>query len=424
MKTIVAKILKILTYRVLEKQKPSVITITGSVGKTSTKEGVYFAIKGLGNVRRSLKNYNNELGVPFTVALWSDKAPGKNLMRWLKVFYLLSKLACCRDSNYPKFLVLEIGSDKPGDLQYLMEMMPNGLLKCVVLTAVFGVHLEFFKSIEVVYQEKITPFKYVADDGLIVVNADNCDIERIKKDFAGKKIISYGFEKPADIMAVDFKAGERGLNFNIKTPKDNFNFLLKQAISAYQSYPVLAGVAVAMSMGVDVKEALVNLEAREPLVGRMRLLDGKNNSLIIDDTYNSSPEAVKYALKALKDLPRAGRKIAVLADMLELGENADVFHREIGKFAVELGIDYLITLGELSKFTTNEASKFGMALSNNLHFETQEQVISCLNNLIKSNDVLLVKGSQGMRMERVVKAIMAESGKAKELLVRQGEEWA
>jgi len=425
MKSLIQKLLKKLTYKVLANQKPGIITITGSVGKTSTKEGIYFAIKGLGDVERSQKNYNNELGVPFTVALWGGKAPGKNIIRWKLVFLRLIYFSIFKSKKYPKWLVLEIGSDGPGDLQNLMEMIPQGPLKATVLTAVFGVHLEFFKNLEAIYQEKTTPFNYVAQDGLILVNADNCDALRIKKEFGNKKtpitnkngegarVISYGFEKQADIMAFDFKADEKGLNFGIKTPKGDYEFLLKEAISAYQCYPILAGVGVALSLGVDVIQALKSLSEKEPMPGRMHLIEGINNSLIIDDTYNSSPEAVKYALKALKELPRVGRKIAVLGDMLELGEDSPKFHQEVGELAKSLGIDNLISFGKEAEFITG-AQK---------HFLIHKQASDYLKSLIKPNDTVLIKGSQGVRMEKIVKEIMAQPEKAKDLLVRQTDEW-
>ncbi len=398
MKIFILKLLKILTKRVLAKQRPSVVTVTGSIGKTSTKEGIYFAVKGLGNVRRSLKNYNNELGVPFTVALWGGKAPGKNLIRWKIVFLRLLYYSIFKSKKYPKWLVLEIGSDKPGDLQYLMEMIPSGLLKCAVLTAVFGVHLEFFKTIENVYQEKTTPFNYISQDGFILVNTDNCDIKN-------KNIISYGFEKSADIMAFDFKVGESGLNFKIKTPKGNFEFLLKEAISAYQCYPILAGVGVALNLGMDINQALTDLSEKQPMPGRMRLIKGINSSLLIDDTYNSSPEAAKYALKALKELPRTGRKIAVLGDMLELGQDSQKLHQEIEELAKNLGIDIVITFGKEKQFTDHQKAS------------------DYLKNLIKPNDTVLIKGSQGVRMEKIVKEVMAHPETAKDLLVRQSSEW-
>lgn len=398
MKLFISKLLKILTKRVLAKQRPNIVTVTGSVGKTSTKEGIYFAIKGLGGVRRSLKNYNNELGVPFTVALWGGKAPGKNLIRWKIVFLRLLYYSIFKSKKYPKWLVLEIGSDKPGDLQYLMEMIPSGLLKCAVLTAIFGVHLEFFKTISAIYQEKTTPFKYLASDGFILVNTDNCDIKNTK-------IISYGFEKPADIMAFDFRAGESGLNFKIKTPNGNYDFLLKQAISSYQCYPILAGVGVALNLGMDIQTALNGLKEKVPMPGRMRLIEGVNSSLLIDDTYNSSPEAAKYALKALKDLSRQGRKIAVLGDMLELGQDSTKFHQEIEDLAKQLGIDIVITFGKEKQFTDHQKAS------------------DYLKNLMKPEDTILIKGSQGVRMEKIVKEVMAHPETAKDLLVRQTEEW-
>jgi len=414
MKFFIQKLLKKLTYLVLLKQQPNIITITGSVGKTSTKEGIYFAIKSLGEVRRSLKNYNNELGVPFTVALWGGKAPGKNLLRWHWVFCRLLYYAIFKSKNYPKWLVLEIGSDKPGDLQYLMEMIPSGLLKIAVLTAVFGVHLEFFKTIRAVYQEKTTPFNYVANDGLILINSDNCDIEKIKKDFANKKIVSYGFEKSADIIALDFKAGDKGLDFKIKIPNGDFEFLLKEAISAYQCYPVLAGVGVALNLGISIEAALNGLKEKLPMPGRMRLLEGINKSLIIDDTYNSSPEAAKYALKALVGLPNYNRKIAILGDMLELGPQSSQFHQEIGKMAKDLGVDYIFTFGEQAK----------EILPSIKHFSSHQEAGEYLKKFVQDKDAILIKGSQGVRMEKIVKEILAQPEKAQDLLVRQTDEWA
>lgn len=414
MKSLIQKLLKKLTYKVLAKQKPNIITITGSVGKTSTKEGIYFAIKNLGNVRRSLKNYNNELGVPFTVALWQGKAPGKNPVRWLLVIGRLIYYAVFKNDKYPNWLVLEIGADKPGDLQYLMEMIPSGFLKIAVLTAVFGVHLEFFQTLEAIYQEKTVPFRYVDSNGLILINVDNCDSERIKEEFRHKaRIVCYGFEKEADIFAYNFKAGENGLHFKIKTPKGHFDFLLKEAISAYQCYPILAAIAVALHLDIDIEKALDGLKEKLPMPGRMRLIEGINNSLIIDDTYNSSPQAATYALKALRDLAKPGRKIAVLGDMLELGNESFKFHQEIGVLAKDLGIDIFITFGKETKAIKEKTA----------HFYDHQQASNYLKNILKPGDIILVKGSQGMRMEKIVKAIMAHPEKAGELLVRQTPEW-
>lgn len=414
MKFFIKKLLKTLTYKVLSKQRPGIITITGSIGKTSTKEGIYFALKSLESIRRSLKNYNNELGVPFTVSLWGAKAPERNIFLWILVLARLCYFATLKSKKYPQWLVLEIGSDKPGDLHYLMEMIPDGLLKIAVLTAVFGVHLEFFKTLEAVYKEKTEPFNYVAKGGLILVNGDNCDIERIKKDFSNKaKIISYGFEKPSDIQAKSFKVGESGLDFEIKFKQESFTFSQNQAISAYQCYPVLAGLACALELGIEPGDALENLAQKPPMPGRMRLLEGINDSLLIDDTYNSSPEAAKYALKALKDLPKPGRKIAVLGDMLELGYDSLKFHKETGDLAVGLGIDTLITFGKEAKAISQTAR----------HFENHQQASDYLKSIIKTGDTVLIKGSQGVRMEKIVKEIVVHPDQAKDLLVRQTNEW-
>ena len=419
MKKLIKKLLKILTRQVLEKQWPQVITVTGSVGKTSTKQAIYLVLKGKFSVRGGAKNYNNELGVPFAV-LGLD-SPQKSVIGWLKLLATGLRLALFKESNYPAILVLEIGADKPGDLKYLLEMIPAGLLKVAVLTAVAPAHLEFFGTMEKIFQEKISPFFFLTKDGLAIINQDNCDVQKIKEKIHSA-VITFGIKQQADIAINNIQQVESGISFQLKNNGQASDFFLSEGVYFHQIYPLLAAVAVGVFYKMSLEDISQNLAAYTPPAGRMRRLGGKNKSLIIDDTYNSSPESCKRALEALSTM-QAKRKIAVLGDMLELGQTSQTFHKAIGQTAADLKVDYLITYGQMAQFIAESSQTNGLPQERIFSFSELEKLSDFLKNFIQRGDVLLVKGSQGMRMEKIVKNIMAQPEKAKELLVRQEEEW-
>jgi len=420
---IIEKQLKILTKRVLKKQKPKIITITGSVGKTTTKEAVYNAIKNKFNTRRSQKNYNNEIGVPMTVV--GSLSPGKNLFGWLKIFIKFFRLSFFYNKNYPQVLVLEVGADKPGDLKYLMEILPKDQLKVCVLTAVSETHLEFFGDMEGVFKEKITPFNYLTASGFAVVNKDNVDAERVRQLISsrGAEFITYSINENADVTASKIKSESKGLSFTIKYNNNSAEFLLKNAISTHQIYSLLAGVCVSIALGINFSEAISGLKNYNILPGRMHLIKGINDSLIIDDTYNSSPTAIEKALKAVSNLNYGRRKIVVLGDMLEMGSQSQELHYEVGKMIAKLKIDYIFTSGKQAKYIFDSALKAGFIASKAKHFDEQMDLVSFLISFIEKDDVFLIKASQGMRFEKIVKSIMENPEKADVQLVRQSKEW-
>ena len=385
---ILEKILKKLARAVLRKQRPKIVTITGSVGKTSAKEAVYIALKNKFKVRRNIKNYNNEIGVPLTI--FGCQSPAKNIFLWKWVILKAVFLSLVKLKRYPQVLVLEIAADKPGDLKYLMEIFPSDLLKAAVLTAVSPAHLEFFGVMQNILKEKTTPFAYLPKNGTAVINKESCDLEGVLAETGRLPFsIFYGLEQ----------AGE----------------MTKRFVFPHQAYAISAAVAVAGLFGINEQEARQILaRGYRILAGRGRKIRGINNTTIIDDTYNSSPLSAKMALEALKNFPckEEGRHIAVLGDMLELGKDSPVFHRQVGERARELNIDYLITYGKEAKNMGSER-----------HFSEQQKLIDFLKGFIELNDVILIKGSQATRMEKTIKALMAEPERAKELLVRQSKKW-
>jgi len=195
---VLQKILRFFARITLKKYQPRIVVIVGSIGKTSTKEAIYSVLSGKFKTRRSIKNYNNEIGVPLTII--NCDSGEKSIFKWIKISLKSILLNILRGRNYPEFLVLEMAADKKGDIKYLMDILPKKLLKAVVLTAITPVHLEFFESVDNIFEEKTTAFSYLEEDGLAIFNIDNCDAYKVKEKI-NSKILTYGLNKNADVNA-------------------------------------------------------------------------------------------------------------------------------------------------------------------------------------------------------------------------------
>jgi UDP-N-acetylmuramoyl-tripeptide--D-alanyl-D-alanine ligase len=187
-------------------------------------------------------------------------------------------------------------------------------------------------------------------------------------------------------------------------------------------YASLGALALAFGLKLNFLEAINQLKNYEVPAGRMRLLDGINGSLIIDDTYNSSPFACESGLRTVKEVKNMGRKIAVLGDMLELGKHTKLAHETIGKIAHE-NVEFLVVVGPRALSIKNGALVSGMPAENIFDFADSVQAGEFLKNFIQKNDLVFVKGSQGMRMERVVERVLLDQENKSKLLVRQDSEW-
>lgn len=424
MKGILKKILeyklRVLAKKILRKYHPDIIGITGSVGKTSTKEAMYSVLKDFFDVRKSEKNYNNEIGVP--LAIIGQESGKKSVMGWMKVFWHAKKFIWFR-MPYPKILILEMAADKAGDIEYLVSFIK---CKIGVLTAFGHAHLEQFKTQQSVIKEKRKLIESLDRGGFALLNADDENIMAQKK-YTKARILAYGFSPNADLRAsevkiiVDPKNGF-GSVFKLLNNKSVIPVFLKDCVGEQFVLSALAAVCVAEIYGLTLIQAANALKNFHPPSGRMRFLKGIKNSKIIDDTYNSSPESVLAALKALSFLT-AERKIAVLGDMLELGAQGAQLHFDIGKSLQDFGVDILMACGERARDIARGARESGMLPDRIFEFSNAQDSGKFLQNRLLSGDLVLVKGSQGMRMEKTVLEIMAEPLRAQELLVRQGKEW-
>ncbi|MBF0385878.1 MAG: UDP-N-acetylmuramoyl-tripeptide--D-alanyl-D-alanine ligase [Candidatus Omnitrophica bacterium] len=418
MNKIIQLILKILAKAIIYKHRPKIIGITGSVGKTSTKEFVYQVLFKKYRVRKNIKNYNNEIGLPLTII--GLESPGRSISGWLKLFF--KSLEVLFKKGYPEILVLEMGIDKPGDMAYLLS-----IVKCDVgiLTRIGYSHLEYFKTIEKVREEKGLLVKSLDEKNWAVLNYDDENVRSLATE-THANVLTYGSNDLAIVKAQNIRFEKHGNSFG-----SEFDVVYKNivhvSLDGLVGKPVieasLAAACVGMIFDIDPSEIPLALKEINPIAGRMNFIAGQNDSIIIDDTYNASPQSTIAALNTAKEIDAEGRRIAVLSDMLELGEKAEEGHREVGKRVAELGFDILIAVGKDSYFTALSAKIAGMDPNNVFYFKEHGEVPEFLLKSIQPADLILVKGSQGMRMEKIVKQIMAEPEKAGELLVRQDEEW-
>ncbi len=425
MKKLLQLKLKIFAKLILKKYKPVVVGITGSIGKSSAKEAIYHVLKNKFKVRTSFKNYNNEIGLPLTII--GVTSPGRNLFGWINVFFRVGFLLLIKDKNYPQVLVLEMGVDRPGDMEYLTSIVH---VNVAIVTSVSYSHLEYFGSLQNIKKEKQVLVEKLDSKGLAILNYDSESVKEMAE-FSKARIISYGL-KEADLKAQDiiynFTRGRyelSGINFKLNNGESIVPVFMHNIMSEPAIYAALAAAAVGLYFKMNLVEIASALSDFSLPLGRMNLLPGIKHSFIIDDTYNSSPEAAISAIKILGliSIDKEASKYAVMGDMLEIGAYTEEGHKLVGKEVYKNKIDFLIAVGERARDFIRGAKAAGINDEHIFYFDKPEEAGRFLQNRIKEGDVLLIKGSQGARMEKIVKELMAEPDKAGELLVRQGKEW-
>ena len=409
---------------VLARYKPTIIAVTGSVGKTTTKDAIFSTLAGHLHVRKSEKSFNSDVGVPLTILGldngWHDP------LKWISNI-ARGFLTLVVRSDYPKFLVLEVGADRPGDIKNIAVWLRPDV---AVITAIpeVPVHVEFFDSPEAVLREKRALAEHLKPGGKIIVNGDDPRLCDLKSDFRGLTT-TYGMEDNNDFVGShdEILYEERvatGQRFRVNHAGSSVPVVLYGALGRPRIYAALAGIAVAEVLGIDTVSSSRGLATWVPPPGRMRLVAGLRDSTIIDDTYNSSPAAALAGLDTLQIVSTAGRKIAIMGDMLELGKYSTDAHKAVGERAAVCA-DMLITVGFRARTIAESALDAGMDPEQVRSYELGESARAGLEleREIKEGDVVLVKGSQSIRMERTVEVLMREPQKAKDLLVRQEEEW-
>lgn len=404
---------------VLKRYNPKIVAITGSVGKTSAREAVFAVISSKYKTRQNLKNYNNEIGIPLTVI--GEESGGKNIFKWLWIF--IKWIFVLIFPFYPEVLVFELGVDRPGDMKYFMSFIKPDI---GLITNISQSHIEFFKTIENIAKEKGILVEFLGTDGYAILNSDDELTFKIK-DRTKAHILDFGFNENAGISASNIiynyeEGNPEGISFKLNYEGKNVPVRLRNLLATHYVYAALAGISVGIALKINLVDIAQSLESMIAPVGRLNLLDGINGSHIIDDTYNASPVSTSAALDVLKQL-QAKRKIAVLGDMLELGDETEEGHKEIGRKIFHSRANIFIAVGRRMKYAVDQLRKLGFSRANIFEFEDPFLAAGKVSEILQEGDLILVKGSQGMRMEKIVEKILANPNNAKKLLCRQGKEW-
>lgn len=345
-----------------------IIALTGSCGKTTTKEMLRAILSESGPVLASTKSFNNDIGVPLTLL----------------------------DLNAQhRFAVIEMGANHPGEIAYLSQLTKPDI---ALITNIAPAHLEGFGSIEKVAQAKSEIFLGLSKQGIAIINADDHFEKSWKTRLADHSIIRFGLKQKADFSAKDIRLDAEGrVQFILVSPKGEIPIHLALP-GQHHLFNALAASAIASQVGISLAHIKSGLEKMQDVPGRLAIIKNKMGASIIDDTYNANPRSVTVALQLLAHYP--GRRIFVMGDMGELGDNTEYYHRQIGELAKELGIETVYTCGAL---TASTAQAFG---SSGKHYASQEDLIEALRPLLEKDVTVLIKGSRSAQMEKVVAALI------------------
>lgn len=351
-----------------------VVGITGSVGKTSTKEMIASVLSQKYNVLKTEGNFNNEIGLPLTIF---------NLRKEHEI------------------AVLEMGISDFEEMHRLSRIARPDL--CVI-TNIGLCHLENLKSREGILKAKTEMFDYMQPDGKVCLNGDD-DMLITVKEVAGKKPVFFGLQKSNEVYADNIQnLGLEGMTCEIHMASETYPVSIPVA-GEHMVYNALAAAGVGHLLGLTKQEIAAGIEQMQTVKGRNHLI--KTEKLqILDDCYNANPVSMKAAIDIVSRTE--GRKVAILGDMYELGEGSVQFHKEVGKYAVESNIDCILCVGEDSKYMYDTATEIAVEMKSDsqiLYYENKQDLIKALPEILQEKDTVLVKASHGMHFEEVVSAL-------------------
>lgn len=347
-----------------DKTHTPVLGITGSNGKTTTKEMVAHILAANYSPLATPGNYNNLWGLPLTI------------------------LGAREEHD---FWILEHGMNHPGEIRELCEISrPTAGL----VTTIMEVHSQFFHSLDQIADTKFDLYRSLPGDGITFLNMNDDYIRNFTPHT--DRIVSYGIGVAADITASIQSMDEYS---RIRLAIDGIGTVQLQVSGAFQGTNALAAAAVGLTFGVAPAEIHDRLETFQAVPGRARILE-RNGMTIIDDSYNANPQSMKAALDILISAPSDRRKIAILGDMLELNSSRDQKHRDVGAYAASRGVDVVIGVGSLARFIAEEAKK--QQVEQTYQFRDVTECIRALPGILRENDTLLIKGSHGIQLEKIL----------------------
>lgn len=397
--------LKKIAQLIIWKYRPGVIGVTGSVGKTSTKLAIAAVLQSERAVRASSGNFNTELGLPLTVI--SSHSDLGSFLFWPRVIVEgLTRLLV--RTAYPEILVLEYAADRPGDIKRLLEIArPN----VSVITAIgeVPVHVEHYNGPEEVMREKARLIEQLPASGFAILNADDPTM-RTLGDRTRAHLITYGFNKDAEVRVTNYEVyvaegRPRGIVFKLEYGGSFVPVRLEGIFGKTQASAAAAAAAVGIIFGLNLVKISEALKTYRSGASRMQLIPGVEQSLILDDCYNASPLSMKAALETLEELP-AKRRVGVLGDMAELGVYAADAHESVGRRAARV-LDLLVTVGPRAQLIAQVAQKSGLNRRHIHSFSSVNEAKGEMKKIIKKGDVVLVKASHAVGLEKIVEEIKA-----------------
>ena len=350
-----------------EKFKIPYIGVTGSVGKTTTKDMIYAAISTEFNTLKNEGNFNNHIGVPLTL------------------FNLNSEHECA---------IIEMGMSNFNEIEYLANIVNP---KIGVISNIGLSHIENLGSQDGILKAKLEITSNFDKSNTLIVNGDDKYLSKICKDDLEYDLKTFGFDKNNDIYCTEYSISEDSLNFKCAIDGKEEEIFIP-TVGKHNIYNAMASILVGLSLGMnleDIKTGLRNFKA-----SKMRLdIIKKDNITIINDAYNASPDSMKAALDILGRYKN--RRVAILGDMFEMGKHSEYGHRLVGEYTIN-NADILITIGKDSKYISDESINLGLNKGNVYHFDDKETAIDQLSDIINDGDVVLVKASRGMQLENIV----------------------
>ena len=350
-----------------------VVGISGSVGKTSTKEMIAAVLSVKFRILKTLGNFNNELGLPLTVFRLRDE---------------------------DEIAVLEMGISDFGEMTRLARIARP---KVEVITNIGWCHLENLKTRDGILKAKTEMFDWIQEDGTVILNGDDDKLSAIH-DVHGIQPVFFGLQDTFPIWADEVEnLGLMGVKCRIHAAGEAQTVHIPLP-GNHMAYNALAGTAVGLAFGMTLSEICQGIESLKPLSGRFNILSLAGRT-VVDDCYNANPVSMKASLEVLEK--GAGRKVAILGDMGELGENEEKLHEEVGEFAGGLQLDVLYTVGTLTIGLEKKAKEKNPRLFTQ-HFDTLEELLPVLMEKTKPGDTVLVKASHFMHFEKIIEAFSAE----------------
>lgn len=363
-----------------EKFPIPVVAITGSAGKTTTKEMTAQILGQIKNTLQTEGNFNNLVGLPLTLL---------------------------RLRQAHEVAIVEMGTNVPGEIGRLSRLAAPDV---GLITNIGPAHLEGLKSVAMVKEEKGELFRQLAESGTAVVNVDDEAVRELAARRSGRRV-TYGLRGKADVAAADVTMSRQGLGFTLTIGSDKGRVEMAAA-GTHNLMNALAAAAISSALSIPLDVIRQGLQSFKPVPGRMEIIPLKNGGFLIDDSYNANPVSVREALMTLQKLRADRRGTVILGDMLELGGQTEAWHEEIGGLLATTGVDRLFLRGAFARMTAAGAKKRGLSPACIFFPATSKDIVAELSSSWQKGEWLLVKGSRAMKMEEVVKGIIAEFGRA------------